>query len=190
MKSIKVLELIVAVTTKAALLLAGRFLLRRRTHLPSSDGRALAGSLLFLPLFFGLNLLLLLDCGLLCFGRARRGHWGGSFLRQTRPHPCHLKKRCPAARAGRVGMGNPLALLCEAPIMVCCVSHDRCSTACKGMTNIFYAGVHGLMGCAQESHDSVGQALAIALARFCELDRGPGDQQYNRVFAVDQAQFL
>src|SRR5215831_11488576 len=50
MKSIKVLELIVAVTTKAALLLAGRFLLRRRTHLPSSDGRALAGSLLFLPL--------------------------------------------------------------------------------------------------------------------------------------------
>src|SRR5215831_7944749 len=48
MKSIKVLELIVAVTTKAALLLAGRFLLRRRTHLPSSDGRALAGSLLFL----------------------------------------------------------------------------------------------------------------------------------------------
>src|SRR5262249_49317300 len=107
------------------------FLLRRRTHLPSSDGRALAGSLLFLPLFFGLNLLLLLDCGLLCFGRARRGHWGGSFMRQTLPHPCHLKKRCPAARAGRVGMGNPLALLCEAPIMVRCVSHERCSTACK-----------------------------------------------------------
>jgi len=58
------------------------------------------------------------------------------------------------------------------------------------MTNVFYAGNHGLMGCAQQSHDSVGQALAIAFARFCELDRGPGDQQYNRVFAVDQAQFL
>src|SRR5215831_2603876 len=51
MKSIKVLELIVAVTTKAALLLAGRFLLHRRTHLPSSDGSRPRGLFIIPPPF-------------------------------------------------------------------------------------------------------------------------------------------